>query len=157
MTNIVVLKAVAVDAALLGKYAHAGRTHPGFLHGMAVRLCAQPRYQGVTTGLEEMVKQPVSCAVHRGGFRARRNHLNCGIVGPLMRGGGIGATFLAFPIPLGSTNVLFNAPNAAAFGRPPPKCPAAAEPANEAAGEAKTTKNAKATFTEVLDMGEAPL
>src|SRR5258708_15332629 len=65
MTNIVVLKAVAVDAALLGKYAHAGRTHPGFLHGMAVRLCAQPRYQGVTTGLEEMVKQPVSCGSSR--------------------------------------------------------------------------------------------
>jgi hypothetical protein len=39
----------------------------------------------------------------------------------------------------------------------PPKCPVAAEPApcaNEAAGEAKTTKNAKATFTEVLDMGK---
>src|SRR5260370_6411480 len=64
---------------------------------------------------------------------------------------------LAFPIPLGSTNVLFNAPSAAAFGRPPPECPVAAEPANEAAGEASTTKNAKATFTEVLDMGEAPL
>jgi hypothetical protein len=95
--------------------------------------------------------------VHRGGFRAGRNHLNCGIVGTFMRGGGIGATFLAFPIPLGSTNILFNAPNAAAFGRPPPKCPVAAEPApcaNEAAGEAKTTKNAKATFTEVLDMGK---
>ena len=77
-----------------------------------------------------------------------------------MRGGGIGATFLAFSIPLGSTNILFNAPNAAAFGRPPPKCPVAAEPApcaNEAAGEAKTTKDAKATFTKVLDMGEAPL
>jgi hypothetical protein len=96
-------------------------------------------------------------AVHRGGFRAGRNHLNCGIVGTLMRGGGIGATLLAFPIPLGSTNVLFNAPNAAAFGRPPPKCPVAAEPANEAAVEAKTSKNAKATFTEVLDIGGAPL
>jgi hypothetical protein len=83
--------------------------------------------------------------------------LNCGIVGTLMSGGGIGAIFLAFPIPLGSTNVLFNAPNAAAFGRPSPKCPVAAEPANEAAGEAKITKNAKATFNEVVDMGEAPL
>jgi hypothetical protein len=31
-----------------------------------------------------------------------RNHLNCGIVGTLMRGGGIGATLEAFPIPLGS-------------------------------------------------------
>jgi hypothetical protein len=37
------------EPASLGKYAHAGRTHPGFLHGTAVRLCAQPRYQGVTT------------------------------------------------------------------------------------------------------------
>jgi hypothetical protein len=37
--------------------------------------------------------------------------------------------------------------------------PVAAEPvcwANEAAGTAKTTKNAKATFTEVFDMGKAP-
>jgi hypothetical protein len=36
--------------------------------------------------------------------------------------------------------------------------PVAAEPAccaNEAAGEAKTTKNAQATFTEVFDMGES--
>ncbi|MDB5636743.1 MAG: hypothetical protein JWP51_1651 [Bradyrhizobium sp.] len=33
---------------------------------------------------------------------ALRNHLNCGIVGTLMRGGGIGATLEAFPIPLGS-------------------------------------------------------
>jgi hypothetical protein len=35
--------------------------------------------------------------------------------------------------------------------------PVAAEPAccaNEAAGEAKTTKNAKAAFTEVFDMGK---
>jgi hypothetical protein len=33
-----------------------------------------------------------------------RNHLNCGTVGTLMRGGGIGATLEAFPIPLGSVN-----------------------------------------------------
>jgi hypothetical protein len=33
-----------------------------------------------------------------------RHHLNCGIVGTLMRGGGIGATLEAFPIPLGSVN-----------------------------------------------------
>lgn len=30
------------------------------------------------------------------------SHLNCGIVGTLMRGGVIGATLLAFPTPLGS-------------------------------------------------------
>jgi hypothetical protein len=33
-----------------------------------------------------------------------RNHLNCGTVGTLMCGGGIGATLEAFPIPLGSVN-----------------------------------------------------
>jgi hypothetical protein len=31
-----------------------------------------------------------------------RNHLNCGTVGTVMRGGAIGATLEAFPIPLGS-------------------------------------------------------
>jgi hypothetical protein len=74
-----------------------------------------------------------------------------------MRGGGIGATLEAFPIPLGSTDILFNWPNAEAFGRPPPKCPIAAEPApraNEAAGVAKITNNAKPTFTEVFDMAK---
>jgi len=30
-----------------------------------------------------------------------RNHLNCGTVGTVMRGGAIGATLEAFPIPLG--------------------------------------------------------
>ena len=45
--------------ALLGKYAHTGRTHPGFLHVTAVRLNAQPPYQGVTTSLQETGKQPV--------------------------------------------------------------------------------------------------
>jgi hypothetical protein len=74
-----------------------------------------------------------------------------------MRGGGIGATLEAFPIPLGSTDILFNWLNAEAFGRPPPKCPIAAEPApraNEAAGVARTTNNAKPTFTEVFDMAK---
>jgi hypothetical protein len=85
------------------------------------------------------------------------HHLNCGIVGALMRGGGIGATLEAFPIPLGSTNTLVAAPIAAAFGLPPPKPPVAAAPpprANEAAGVAKTMNNAIATFTEVFGMGE---
>ena len=79
-----------------------------------------------------------------------------------MRGGGIGATLDAFPIPLGSTDILSNAPSVAAFARTPPKCPVAAEPAprppppraNEAAGMAKTMNNAIATFTEVFDMGK---
>jgi hypothetical protein len=142
--------------ALLGKYAHTGRTHPGFLHGMAVGSVLSRAIRVSPRALRRW-SSSLCRAVHRGGFRARRNHLNCGIVGTLMSGGGIGAIFLAFPIPLGSTNVLFNVPNAAAFGRPSPKCPVAAEPANEAAGEAKITKNAKATFNEVLDTGEAPL
>src|SRR5947207_12002596 len=72
-------------------------------------------------------------------------HLNCGIVGALMRGGGGAATLAALPTPLGS--VLLNAPlSAPAFGRPPPGFPVAAAPparapplrANEAAGMAKT-------------------
>jgi hypothetical protein len=44
---------------------------------------------------------------HRRSLRRRptgdiRNHLNCGTVGTLMFGGGSGATFLVFAIPLGS-------------------------------------------------------
>jgi hypothetical protein len=42
-----------------GRFLHAGRTHPGFLHGTAVRLYAQPRYQGVTTSPQETGKLPV--------------------------------------------------------------------------------------------------
>jgi hypothetical protein len=74
-----------------------------------------------------------------------------------MRGGGIGASLEAFPMPLGSVDILFNWPNAEAFGRPPPKCPAAAEPApraNKAAGVARTTNNAKPTFSDVFDMAK---
>jgi hypothetical protein len=77
-----------------------------------------------------------------------------------MRGGGIGATLEAFPIPLGSTDILLNAPISEAFGRPPPKCPVAAGPpprANEAAVVAKTMNNAIVTFTEVFDMGKLHL
>ena len=93
-----------------------------------------------------------------------RNHLNFGTAGAVMLGGASGATLEAFPIPLGSTNIS-SAPIVAAFGRPPPKCPIAAEPpprpppppprANEAAGVAKTMNNAIATFTEVFDMGSS--
>ena len=88
-----------------------------------------------------------------------RNHLNCGTVGTVMRGGGIGAT-PAFRIPLGLPCIFCNAPRVAAFGRAPPtppECPIPAEPpprANDAAGKAKTMKNTKATFTEVFDMGK---
>src|SRR6266404_3982326 len=82
-----------------------------------------------------------------------RNHLNCGIVGALMRGGGGAATLAAFPTPLGS--VLLNAPlSAPAFARPPPRFPVAVAPppgappprANEEAGVARTMNNAIANF-----------
>ena len=86
-----------------------------------------------------------------------RNHLNCGTVGTVMRGGGSGAT-PAFFIPLGLTGIFPNAPRVAGFGRAPPtppECPIPAEPpprANDAAGKAKTMKKTKATFTKVFDM-----
>jgi hypothetical protein len=90
------------------------------------------------------------------------HHLNCGIAGTVMRGGGGAATLAALPTPLGSTGIFSNVPSVAAFGRAapaapaPPECPIPAAPpsrAIEAAGAAKTMNNAIATFTEVLDMG----
>src|SRR5947208_5568356 len=90
-------------------------------------------------------------------------HLNCGIVGTLMRGGGGAATLAALPTPLGSTDILLKALlSAPAFGRPLPRFPVAAEPppgappprANEAAGVAKTRNNAIAIFTEIFDTGK---
>ena len=95
------------------------------------------------------------------------HHLNCGIAGTVMRGGGGAATLAALPTPLGSTDIFSNAPRVAAFGRAPPTSPAPATPpecpipaaptprAIEAAGVAKTMNNAIATFTftEVFDMG----
>src|SRR5258706_15959216 len=53
-----------------------------------------------------------------------RDHLNCGIAGTLMRGGGGGATLGALPTPLGWTDIFSNAPRVAAFGRAPPTSPA---------------------------------
>ena len=99
---------------------HAGRTHPGFPwhSGADLRSRCQAALSGSHHAPSGDGQAACAVVVHRGGFRAGRNHLNCGIAGTFMRGGGIGATFLAFPIPLGSTNILFNAPNAAAFGRP---------------------------------------
>ena len=75
-----------------------------------------------------------------------------------MRGGGIEGTLEAFPILLGSSDILSNARIAAASGRPPSqtfRCsskPAAR--ANEAVGEAKPTKNTIATLTGVFDTGK---
>ena len=93
----------------------------------------------------------------------RTPHLNCGIAGTLMRGGGGAATVGRAVLLLGLANILavpICAPSAA-FGRLPP-IPTAPPPrpppprANEAAGVAKTMNNAIATFTftEVFDMGK---
>jgi hypothetical protein len=86
--------------------------------------------------------------------------LNFGIVGADMRGCGNGAILEALPTPLGSTVTLFIPPAFAGPGAIPliGTFPAPASPAfraNEAAGVAKTTNNAKASFTEVLDMGSS--
>ena len=58
------------------------------------------------------------------------------------RGSGSAATLEAFPRPAGIIVVIGTFPVAA---EPPSR-------ANEAAGEAKTTKNAKATFAQVFDI-----
>jgi hypothetical protein len=88
-----------------------------------------------------------------------------------MCGCGSGAILEALPTPLGSTVALFIppalpgprgiplmgtfpiAPEPAGRANPPiaPPCPPLA---NAAVGEAKTTKNTKATFTDVFDMGK---
>src|SRR6266446_2548072 len=90
-----------------------------------------------------------------------RNHLNFGITGTLMRGGGGAATLAALPTPLGSTVTLFIPPAFAGPGAIPliGTFPAAGEPApradcaNDAAGAAATTARiATAIFVEVLDM-----
>jgi hypothetical protein len=57
-----------------------------------------------------------------------------------------GVRWKHFPTPLGSVVAIGTFPVAAE-----PACCA-----NEAGAEAKTTKNANATFTDVFDMGKAP-
>ena len=89
------------------------------------------------------------------------DHLNCGIVGTLMRGGGGAATVGSAVLLLGLANILavpICAPRAA-FGRlppipvvPPPRPPPPR--ANEAAGVAKTMNNAIVIYTEVFDIGK---
>src|SRR5712671_6547903 len=77
-----------------------------------------------------------------------------------MRGGGSGATLDALPIPLGSTITLFIPPAFAGPGGippiarfPDPTAPAVrAACANEAAGVATASNNAKAIFAAVFDM-----
>ena len=81
-----------------------------------------------------------------------------------MCGGGGAATVGSAVLLLGLANILavpICEPRAA-FGRLPP-IPAAPPPrpppplANEAVGEAKTTRNTKATFTDVFDMGSSTI
>jgi len=77
-----------------------------------------------------------------------------------MRGGGRGATLEALPIPLGSTITLFIPPAFAGPGAipligtlPDPAAPAVRVAcANEAAGMARDSNNAKAIFAAVSDM-----
>jgi hypothetical protein len=78
----------------------------------------------------------------------------------VIRGGGSGAILDALPIPLGSTVTLFRPPIFAGPGGipligilPDPAAPAIrAACANEAAGVARDSNNAKAIFAAVLDM-----
>ena len=79
-----------------------------------------------------------------------------------MRGGGGAATVGSAVLLLGLANILAVpiCEPSAAFGRlppiaapPPPRPPLA----NEAVGEAKTTRNTKATFTDVFDMGSSTI
>jgi len=77
-----------------------------------------------------------------------------------MRGGGSGATLEALPMPLGSTITLFSPPAFAGPGAipligtfPDPAAPAIRDAcANDAAGVARASNNAKAIFAEGLDM-----
>jgi hypothetical protein len=74
------------------------------------------------------------------------HHLNCGIFGTVMRGGGIGATAgaLRFLAPCSS---ICAEPRTAALDAIPGEAPRA----NAVAGNDKTTK-AKASFTAVFDI-----
>jgi hypothetical protein len=74
-----------------------------------------------------------------------------------MWGPGSGAILAAFPIPLGSTITLFMPPTLAGPDAMPPMgtFPDPISPAiraNDAAGEAKASSNAIASFAEMLDM-----
>src|SRR3979490_140834 len=74
-----------------------------------------------------------------------------------MRGGGSGATLEALPTPLGSTITLFMPPAFAGPGAIPligtfPVAAAPALRANEAAGSARITNNAKVAFTGMFCM-----
>src|SRR5437868_4090158 len=89
-----------------------------------------------------------------------RNHLNCGIVGRLMRGGGSGILWKSFRPRSGRPpHCSFHQHLLGPAGSTDWHIPVAAEPAcranpaeppcaraNDAAGEAKTIRNAKATL-----------
>jgi hypothetical protein len=81
------------------------------------------------------------------------------MVGTLMFGCGSGGTLVAFPIPLGSTITLFMPPTLAGPGGMPlmgtfPDPTAPAVRANDAAGEAKASSAAMASFAERLNMAK---
>lgn len=83
-------------------------------------------------------------------------HLNCGITGTVMRGGGSGGILDALPIPLGSTVTLFKPPGLAGPGGIPliGTFPVPASPAiraNEVVGAAMSS-NAKVIFIGMFDM-----
>jgi hypothetical protein len=84
-------------------------------------------------------------------------HLNFGMTGTDMRGGGSGGILEALPMPLGSTPTLFIPPALAGPGGiplmgifPVPASPACL--AEEAAGVATTMSSMIKTFAEVSDM-----
>jgi hypothetical protein len=85
-----------------------------------------------------------------------RTHLNCGIAGTVICGGGNGAILEEFSIPLGSAAALFSPPELAGPKGIPliARCPAPAAPAiwaNEAAGVARR-RNARTILAGLLDI-----
>src|SRR5882757_3404471 len=114
---------------------------------------AAPRFRrrNHMTRIDERLAQP--CEVSS-------PYLNFGTTGMVIRGAGSGATLDALPIPLGSTITLFIPPAFAGPGPipligtlPDPAPPAVRDAcANEAAGVARASINAKTIFAAVLDM-----
>jgi hypothetical protein len=82
----------------LRTFANPGLSVGGELDHLAQLAHVEPR--AAALAFDEMVALEPGNAV----ASPLRNYLNCGIVGTLMRGGGIGAILEAFPIPLGSVN-----------------------------------------------------
>jgi hypothetical protein len=80
-----------------------GAKPPQKICGLAERLAPAPSPAGSRRRVFLLVKLQVILAIALSCEAiGTLNHLNCGTVGTVMRGGGIGATLEAFPIPLGS-------------------------------------------------------